>query len=53
MVRRTDDPPHLIRKQTDVTDGEYEIFLPAGEYEVLCSVEGFQFPDADGGSLHL
>jgi hypothetical protein len=43
MVRRTDDPPHLIRKQAEVTDGEYEIFLPAGEYEVLCSVEGFRF----------
>ncbi len=43
IVRRTDDPPHLIRKQTDVKEGEYEIFLPAGEYEVLCSVEGFQF----------
>jgi hypothetical protein len=43
MVRRTDDPPHLIRKQADVEDGQYEIFLPAGEYEVLCSVEGFRF----------
>jgi hypothetical protein len=43
MVRHTDDPPHLIRKQADVTDGEYEIFLPAGKYEVLCSVEGFRF----------
>lgn len=43
MVRRTDDPPHLIRKQAEVKDGEYEIFLPAREYEVLCSVEGFRF----------
>lgn len=43
MVRRTDDPPHLIRKQAEVVDGAYEVFLPAGEYEVLCSVEGFRF----------
>ena len=42
MVRRSDDPPHLIRKQADVKEGEYEIFLPAGEYEVLCSAEGFR-----------
>jgi hypothetical protein len=42
MVRRSEDPPHLIRKQARVQGGEYEIFLPAGEYEVLCSVEGFR-----------
>jgi hypothetical protein len=43
MVRRTDDPPHLIRKQVEVVDGQYQLFLPAGKYEVLCSVEGFRF----------
>jgi hypothetical protein len=42
MVRRSDDPPHLIRKQAVVREGEYEIFLPAGEYEVVCSAEGFR-----------